>query len=128
MRYLTPDEVIRLHALILRESRGAEGIRDVRAIDSAVAQPQMAFGGQELYPALADKAAALAFSLVRNHPFVDGNKRVGHAATEVFLVLNGHEIRASADEQEELILRLAAGQLSRDELREWLRAHSAIHE
>lgn len=128
MRYLTPDELVRLHGLILQESGGAERIRDARAIDSAFAQPQMTFGGQELYPTLADKAAALAFSLVRNHPFVDGNKRVGHAAMEVFLVLNGHEIRAPVDEQEELILRLAAGELSRDELRAWLRANLTIHE
>ena len=61
-------------------------------IDCAVAQPQMTFGGQDLYPTQIDKAAALAFSLVRNHAFIDGNKRIGHAAMDVFLVLNGYEI------------------------------------
>ena len=71
----------------------------------------MTFGGQELYPGLADKAAALGFSLVCNHPFVDGNKRVGHAAMETFLVLNGWELAAGVDEQEQVILRLAAGAL-----------------
>lgn len=128
MRYLTAGEVVRLHKLILDKSGGADGIRDQGAIESAVAQPQMTFGGQDLYPTQIDKAAALAFSLVRNHAFVDGNKRVGHAAMEVFLVLNGYEIGASVDEQENLILRLAAGQLSRDELREWLRVHSRTRE
>ncbi len=76
----------------------------------------MTFGGQDLYPTIADKAAALGHSLIQNHPFVDGNKRVGHAAMEVFLVLNGYEISASVDEQEEIILSVASGQMSRAEL------------
>ena len=70
-----------------------------------------------------DKAAALCFSLVNNHPFVDGNKRVGHAATETFLILNGSEIEASVDEQERLMLELASGRLTRDQLAAWLLAH-----
>lgn len=123
MRYLTLDEVIELHRLVLIQSGGAAGIRDLGALDSAVVQPQMTFDGQDLYVTVADKAASLAFSLVRNHPFLDGNKRVGHAAMEAFLVLNGHEVFASTDEQEALILRLAAGQLPRDEFTAWLPAH-----
>lgn len=83
----------------------------------------MTFGGQDLYPTLAEKAAALCFSLVQNHPFVDGNKRVGHAATEVFLMLNHFEIQASVDEQEELILSIASGIQSREDLVQWLEAH-----
>ena len=70
-----------------------------------------------------EKAAALGFSLVMNHPFLDGNKRVGHAAVETFLVLNGHEIDAKADEQEQVVLRLAAGAFGRQDLTEWLRVH-----
>ena len=88
MRYLAPHEVIELHRLVLADSGGMPGIRDMGAVDSAVAQPRMTFGGQELYPTVVEKAAALAFSLVRNHPFIDGNKRTGHAAMETFLVLN----------------------------------------
>jgi death-on-curing protein len=91
MRYLTLEEVLDLHALVLQQSGGMPGIRDPNALDSAIAQPAMAFGGHDLYPNIADKAAALAFSLVMNHPFFDGNKRIGHAAMETFLVLNGHE-------------------------------------
>ena len=72
---------------------------------------------------LLEKAAALGFSLIRNHPFVDGNKRTGHAAMEVFLVLNGYEIDASVDEQEQTILQLAAGELAREVFSEWLRTH-----
>jgi death-on-curing protein len=70
-------------------------------------------GGQELYPSLAEKAAALAYSLVSNHPFIDGNKRVAHAAMEVFLVLNGQELHCAIDEQEAFWLGLAAGERSR---------------
>lgn len=71
MRYVTFEEVIELHRLVLAASGGAEGIRDLGAIDSAVAQPRMTFGGHDLYPAAVEKAAALGFSLVQNHPFVD---------------------------------------------------------
>ena len=70
-----------------------------------------------------EKAGALCFSLVQNHPFVDGNERLGHAAMEVFLILNGHEIRASVDEQESLILGVASGQVSKESLVEWLTQH-----
>lgn len=125
MRYLTLDEVEELHALMLSRFGGAAGMRDANALDSAVAQPRMTFGGAELYPSLAEKAAALAFSLVRNHPFVDGNKRVGHAAMETFLVLNGHELSATTGDQEAFVLRLAAGQVSREELTDWIRLHLA---
>ena len=70
-----------------------------------------------------DKAAALGFSLIQNHPFVDGNKRIGHAAMETFLVLNGFEINASVDEQEEIIIKVASGNMSRNELADWLHGH-----
>jgi death-on-curing protein len=83
----------------------------------------MTFGGQDLYPTVIDKASALCFSLVMNHPFIDGNKRVGHFAMETFLVLNGMEIAASVDEQEQLILQLAQGNIARDRFTEWLGAH-----
>jgi len=123
MRHLTIDEILELHRLVFLQSGGAIGIRDLGALDSAVAQTRFAFGGTDLYPTIVEKAAAMGYSLVMNHPFVDGNKRVGHAAMETFLVLNGYEIRADVDEQEKTILRLAAGTLSRDEFVDWLGAH-----
>lgn len=82
----------------------------------------MTVGGQDLYPCVPTKAAALGFSLVCNHPFLDGNKRVGHLAMEMFLLLNGHELTAGVDEQERVIIRLAAGELSREELAGWVRS------
>jgi death-on-curing protein len=123
MRRLTTDELLELHRLIIAQSGGASGVRDANALDSALAQPRMTFGGTDLYPTAVEKAAALGFSLVMNHPFVDGNKRTGHAAMETFLVLNGYEIAASDDEQERVVLDLAAGRLERAEFTEWLRAH-----
>ncbi len=84
-------------------------------LESALAQPRATFGGIDLYPSVFEKACAFAFSLAMNHPFVDGNKRIAHAAMAVFLDLNGFEIDATVDEQEELMLTLAAGQLSRAE-------------
>lgn len=125
MRFLSLDEVLELHGKVLARSGGSAGVRDQNALESAVAQPQMSFGGQDLYPTLAEKAAALSFSLINNHPFVDGNKRIGHAAAEVFLIVNGFEIDADVDEQERVVLAVAAGEMSRDQWTQWLREHLA---
>src|SRR6266513_3631436 len=104
MRSVTLGEVVELHRRLLQTTGGAPGIRDFGALESAVAQPKATFGGNDLYPTLPEKAAVLCVALVQDHPFVDGNKRVGHAAMETFLVLNGTEINASIDAQERLIL------------------------
>jgi death-on-curing protein len=122
-RYLTVEEALELHRLVLEQTGGLGGVRDLGGLESALAQPQMTFGGQDLYPGLAEKAAALGFSLVCNHPFVDGNKRVGHAAMETFLVLNGWELAAGVDEQEQVILQLAAGGLKREAFTAWVQVH-----
>lgn len=123
MRYLSAAEILDLHRRVIQQSGGAEGLRDRGGLLSAVAQPKMTFGGDELYASVIDKAAVLAVSLSQNHPFVDGNKRVAHAAMEVFLVLNGQEVEASVDEQERLMMELAAGNLGREDVVEWLSAH-----
>lgn len=123
MRYLTLGEVVDLHRAVIEETGGASGIRDLGAPESALAQPRASFGGVDLHASLADKAAALCFSLVNNHAFVDGNKRIGHAATETFLILNGREIDAPVDEQERLMLDLASARLTREQLAAWLLAH-----
>ena len=123
MRYLTLAEVIFIHERILGQSGGASGIRSLPGLESAMSQPKATIGGIDAYASLAEKAAALCYSLCSNHPFVDGNKRLAHAAMETFLLLNGSEIQSPVDEQEEVMLGVAAGSLSRDELLVWLQAH-----
>jgi death on curing protein len=123
MRYLTLGEVVELHRLVLTATDGAPGIRDLGALESAVAQPRASFGGRDLHGSLIEKAGALGFALAQGHPFVDGNKRVAHASMATFLLLNGAEIHAAIDEQERLMLDLASGRLSRAELTVWLEQH-----
>jgi death-on-curing protein len=123
MRYLTLAEVVALHKALVESSGGASGIRDFGALESALAQPKATFGGTDLHPALAAKAASLCFSVALNHPFVDGNKRVAHAAMEVFLLLNGAEVTAGVEEQERLMLDVAAGRQTREQLTIWIEQH-----
>lgn len=123
MRYLSVAEVVELHRRILAATGGAVGIRDLAGLESALAQPKATFGGRDLHVSLAEKGAAIGVSLALNHPFIDGNKRVAHAAMETFLVLNGFELRAEADEQEQLMLKLANGEINRGELAAWIRDH-----
>lgn len=123
IRYLRLFEVLELHRQTLKQSGGMPGLRDLGLLESAVAQPLMTFDGQELYPTLVEKAVALGFSLISNHPFMDGNKRTGHASMETFLILNQWEIYADADEQEKVILALAAGEIDRSSFSDWLNNH-----
>ena len=125
MRNLSISEVFELHDRIISSSGGSRGIRDLSALESAINQPRQTFDQKDLYPDIVTKAAALCFSLVMNHPFVDGNKRVGHAAMETFLILNGYEIIASVDEQERVMIELAAGEMSRINFSEWLNNHTS---
>jgi death on curing protein len=123
LRYLTLAEVLELHRRVIDFAGGASGVRDLGALESALAQPRMTFGGEDLYPSIAAKSVALGFSLMLNHPFVDGNKRVGHAALETFLLLNGFEFEASVDESERVVLAVAAGEMEREAFLAWVEAH-----
>lgn len=124
MIHLDADDVVAMHADVLAHSGGGAGIRDRNGLESAVAQPQTSFGGADLYPTLIEKASALCYSLVLDHPFVDGNKRIGVVAMVAFLDVNGYDFRVDADSGEATILRLAAGDLNRDELADWVRSHA----
>ncbi|CAN0583560.1 unnamed protein product [Laminaria digitata] len=120
MRYLTVSEVLLVHRRLLAQTGGGTGVRSMGVVESAVAQPQATFGGAELYPTLIEKAVALSFALIQGHGFVDGNKRVAHAALEVFLILNGYELIADVDVQEQFFLRLAGGKVTREAFIAWL--------
>ena len=119
--YLGEAQVLRLHGLQIQSFGGSMGLRDAGGLDAALGRPQMTFGGEDLYPDLADKAAALLHSLVMNHPFVDGNKRVGAMAAEFFLGINGVELIASDVEVIELTLATARGEISAEAIAIWFR-------
>jgi len=125
VRVVTLREALELHRRVMEAAASVPAVRDLGALESALAQPRMTFGSEDLYPDLIEKACALGFSMIQNHPFVDGNKRSGHLVMEVFLVLNGLEITASDDEQEQIMLRLAGGDLERTQFCQWLRAHTS---
>jgi len=120
VRYLTLNEVLTLHDRLIVQTGGSIGVRDIGRLESSLAQPRMTFDGAELYPTLAEKAATLGFSIIQNHPFLDGNKRTGHAAMEIFLFLNGFDIQSSVDEQEKVVLQVASGMMSRELFSGWV--------
>jgi len=122
VRYLTLAEVLELHRRVMEQAGGSPAVRDLGGLISAVAQPRVTFEGHDLHPRAADKAAALCVSIIINHPFVDGNKRAGHAAMETFLVMNGYEVVASVEESEQVMLDVASGRIDRERLAAWLQA------
>jgi len=123
VRYLTLGEVLDLHHRLIQAAGGSAGLSRLPGLEAAVALPRQTFGGADLYPDLPEKAAAFAFTLIQNHPFSDGNKRVGHAALEAFLILNGYELAATVDEGETAILGVASGRWSQADLLAWIRLH-----
>lgn len=124
MIYLTAAQVLFIHARLIAETGGATGIRDLGLLEAAVARPKATFDGKDLYPEIVTKAAALMASLVRNHPFIDGNKRVGVAAAGIFLQQNRRRLVATNAEIEALALSVARGALAVDQIAQWLVQHT----
>jgi death-on-curing protein len=107
----------------LAEHGGLEGIRDEGLLQSALCRPKNLLAYSESPPDMAALAAAYAYGIVKNHPFVDGNKRTAYVVMRTFLKLNGYDIQASSEEKYQIWIDLAAGKLSEEELAEWIRAH-----
>lgn len=124
IRFLQLGEALELHRQLIITSGGSPGLRDLGLLEAALSQPRQTFAGDDLYPTIIDKAACLGFSLITNHPFLDSNKRIGHAATEVMLMLNGHELRASVEAAEATILAVASGGLDRRAYTSCVERHS----
>lgn len=124
MKRLTKIQVIKMHNLLIQETGGSEGIRDDGLLDSALNAPFQTFDGEDLYKTVPAKAAKLAFFLINNHPFVDGNKRIGILAMLVFLEINGIEVNCTDDELIELGLGLADGTVNNEDLLSWIIEHS----
>lgn len=122
--FLTLSDVLLLHDDQVALYGGATGVRDLGLLESAVAQPQAGYGGQLLHGDLFEMAAAYLFHIVKNHPFVDGNKRTGAVAALVFLDLNGIEIDAPKGSLYELTMSVASGQAGKEEIARFLRTHA----
>jgi len=122
--YLSLDQILALHKAQIDEYGGAHGVRERGGLESAIARPRMTFGGEDLYPGIADKGAALWHSLVMNHPFVDGNKRIGAMAAEFFLGLNGIDLLAGDEELVDTTMAVARGEMSAEALAIWIRQRS----
>ncbi len=122
-RFLTAEEVLFIHKRILDETGGMKGVREIAALQSALARPQATFAGEALYPDIFAKTAAMMESLIRNHPFLDGNKRVGLTSGVIMLQLNGFHLTAPPDAIEAFILDIAQGKLEVRVIAVWLREH-----
>ena len=122
MNFLYPNQILFLHKRVIEASGGAHGVRDQGLLESAVYRPQASFGGADLYPDLFAKAAALGHSIIKNHPFVDGNKRTGFEAMRLFLRMNGFDVRASEDRKFDFVMKIASDpETDENAVAEWLR-------
>jgi death-on-curing protein len=119
--YLSVEQILALCHGLVDEFGGSAGRRDRGGLEAAGARPAMTFGGDDLYPDIAAKAAALMHSLVLNHPSVDGNKRIGEHAAEFFVERNGHTLEADDDELERVTLAVAEGKVAVEALTIWFR-------
>ena len=123
MIVLQKDQVVRLHRQLILETGGIDGIRDEALLETALHAPFQSFDGVSVFPSVQQKAARLGYGLVKNHAFVDGNKRIGAHVMLVFLALNGIELSYTQDSLSDIILALAAGSASQSDLLQWILAH-----
>lgn len=124
MKYLYPKQVIYLYQHVIQQTGGMLGLRDEGVLESAVYRPQASFGGHDLYPDLFSKAAALGHSMISNHPFVDGNKRVGFEAMRLMLRRNGYNLRVSPETAFDVVMEIAQGARTEQGIADWLKKHS----
>ena len=123
MKKLSERQVLQMHEQLLEQTGGMPGVRDEGLLQSALEAPFQSFGGEEVYPSVQQKAARLGYGLIKNHPFLDGNKRIGTHVMLVFLCLNGIELDYTQRELEEIILSVAASKAGNAELLQWLLQH-----
>ncbi|NPV89728.1 MAG: type II toxin-antitoxin system death-on-curing family toxin [Firmicutes bacterium] len=124
MKRLSVPQIVLMHSALIKETGGMDGIREESLLDSAVNAPFQTYGGEYLYKSLEAKAAQLGYFLIKNHPFVDGNKRIGMLAMMVFLELNGAGLNCTDQDIVETGLRIAAGEMDDKEVLEWIIRHN----
>lgn len=123
MKKLTKNQVMMLHHELILETGGSDGLRDEGLLDSALNAPFQSFDGTDTFPSVQQKGARLGFGLIRNHAFIDGNKRIGTHAMLIFLSLNGIELDYTQNELSDMVLKVASGDLSFDDMVQWIIKH-----
>lgn len=123
MIMLSKEQVLFLHAQLIAETGGIDGIRDMALLESAISNPFQSFAGKEVYPSIQQKAARLGFGLVKNHAFIDGNKRIGAHTMLVFLALHKIELHYTQKELSDIILEIASGEKDCHDLCKWIISH-----
>ncbi len=114
-------QALQIHTIAIEKFGGANGVRDMGGLESALARPFQTFGGEDLYPSIFEKSAAIGESLIMNHPFIDGNKRTGYLLMEALLRYEGHQITASDENLYDLVINISTGSISFEEIVEWLK-------
>ena len=124
MKYLSPHQVLFLHARLIEETGGSHGVRDMGLLLSALGRPQATFEGKDLYPTIYQKVAAMSDAMINNHPFVDGNKRTGIGAAVLFLSLNGYVLTAPNQELLDFTMEIAQKKTAIETIANWFERHS----
>lgn len=122
-KFLELSDVLEIHDLLIVRTGGTPGLRDEGLLDSALAQPKASFFGELLHPTIPEQAAAYLYHLSRNHAFLDGNKRTAFAVMQTFLQLNGYSLELSEDEKYNVVMQVAQGQMSKEDLAAYLKQH-----
>lgn len=128
MKYLTPEQVLFIHARLIDETGGSHGLRDLGLLQVAVARPKASYDGKDLYKGLFEKAAALMHSIIKNHPFVDGNKRVGISAAVMFLEINSLALLPSNPDLVEFTQRVVSSNMEIHDMSGWFRDNTSKRE
>ena len=127
MNYLYPKQLLYLHQQVIALSGGSPEVRDQGLLESAVYRPQATFGGKDLYPDLFIKTAAMGYSIIWNHPFIDGNKRTGFEAMRLMLRINSYDLKATEDEKFHFVILIAEGKHREPFMASWLKDHSRAY-
>ncbi|MEW6739105.1 MAG: type II toxin-antitoxin system death-on-curing family toxin [Nitrospirota bacterium] len=125
MKYLLVEQVLFIHSRLIDETGGSHGVRDLGLLQAAVSRPKATFGGKDLYLDIFHKAASLMESLIKNHPFIDGNKRTAITSVGIFLQRNGWLLETSQKELERFVISVAAGNASFDDIVKWFKQYSS---
>lgn len=124
IQYLSLEQVLAVHAALIKRYGGSQGVLNQGLLESAVFRPQASAFGREAHPTLLEKCAVLEYSIIQNHPFVDGNKRTGFAAVHLMLLINGYDLNSTAEEEIAMAENIASGKMHEPEIVLWLKQHS----